>query len=282
VFNRFAANDGGAIMTAISESGELVVARAAVPGGAAPSTLVQAFAGLGVENRDEWGWDNYKRVVRHLAQTFGAHRMLEIGAGRSPLFGRDELRSLNAELTVNDISAEELAHLPPGYRQACFDIAGAVDASQNGSIDLAFSRMVFEHVEDAHKAWGNVHAILAPGGVALAFVPTLFALPFLINWLLPDNLGERIAHALDKRRTKDEHPVFPAHYNWCFTLEGPMRRRLESVGFDEILVQPFYGHRYYQRFPIIRDINRGFTALARKADLRLVSTYAYIAVRKRS
>lgn len=269
-------------MTAISESGELVVARASAPGGLRPSTLAQAFAGIGVENSDEWGWDNYKAVIRHLAQSFGARRMLEIGAGRCPLFGREELRSLNAELTVNDISAEELAHLPAGYRQACFDIAGEVDPSQTGSIDLAFSRMVFEHVEDAHKAWSNVHALLAPGGVALAFVPTLFALPFLINWLLPDNLGERIAHALDKRRTQEEQPVFPAHYNWCFTLNAPMRRRLESVGFGEVMVQPFYGHRYYQRFPVIRDVHRGFTAFARKVDLRLVSTYAYIAVRKTS
>lgn len=247
-----------------------------------PSTLVSALATLGVENRDEWGWDNYTRVIRHLAKTFGARRMLEIGAGRSPLFGIDELRSLNAELTVNDISAAELAHLPAGYRQACFDIAGEVAETQIGMIDLAFSRMVFEHVEDAHKAWCNVHAMLAPGGVALAFVPTLFAVPFVINRLLPDNLGERIAHLLDRTRTEEEKPVFPARYNWCFTFDAPMRRRLGEIGFVEVLIVPFYGHRYYQRFPVIRDIHRGFTALARTLDLRLLSTYAYIVVRKKS
>lgn len=264
-------------MSAISE-----IRRPPASGSPMPSTLANALAPLGVENRDEWGWDNYTRVVRHLAKTFGAHRMLEIGAGRAPLFGIDELRSLDAELTVNDISAAELAHLPPGYRQACFDIAGDVAETQNGTIDLAFSRMVFEHVEDAHKAWGNVHAMLAPGGVALAFVPTLFAVPFVINLLLPDNLGERIAHLLDHKRTDEEIPVFPARYNWCFTLDAPMRRRLEEVGFGEVLIVPFYGHRYYQRFPLIRDIHRGFTALARKLDLRLLSTYAYIIVRKKS
>lgn len=264
-------------MTAISE-----IQRSSASGRPAPSTLVNALAPLGVENRDEWGWDNYTRVIRHLAKTFGARRLLEIGAGRAPLFGIDELRSLDAELTVNDISTDELAHLPAGYRQACFDIAGDVGATQIGTIDLAFSRMVFEHVEDAHKAWSNVHAMLAPGGVALAFVPTLFAVPFVINRLLPDNLGERIAHLLDRKRTQEEQPVFPARYNWCFTLEGPMRRRLEEVGFAEVLIVPFYGHRYYQNFPLIRDVHRGFTALARRLDLRLLSTYAYIIVRKKS
>jgi SAM-dependent methyltransferase len=247
-----------------------------------PLTLESALAPLGVENSDEWGWDNYPRVVRHLAKTFDARRMLEIGAGRRPLFGVDELRNLNAELTVNDISADELARLPTGYRQACFDIAGnAVDA-QIGMIDLAFSRMVFEHVDDARKAWSNVKALLAPGGVALAFVPTLFALPFTINWLLPNDLGESIAHSLDHTRTQEDNPVFPARYHWCFTLNGPMHRRLEDVGFAEVLIVPFYGHRYYRNFPLIRDVHRGFTAAARKFDLRLFSTYAYIIVRKAS
>jgi hypothetical protein len=59
-----------------------------------------------------------------------------------------------------------------------------------------------------------------------------------------------------------------------------MRRRLEGVGFSEVLVLPFYGHSYYRNFPVIRDIHRGFTALARKMDMRLLASYAYIAVRK--
>jgi SAM-dependent methyltransferase len=198
-------------MTVISERRQISVAHPTAA--SAPSTLANAFAALGVENVEEWCWHNYKTTIRHLARTFGARRMLEIGAGRRPLFGLDELRSLHAELTVNDISAEELALLPPGYRQARFDISGQMDAAQNGTIDLAFSRMVFEHVEDAQRAWSNVHALLAPGGVALAFVPTLFSVPFLVNWLLPDALGARIAYLLDKRRTQEEHPVFPAHYD---------------------------------------------------------------------
>ena len=46
--------------------------------------------------------------------------------------------------------------------------------------------MVFEHVEDGQRAWANLYQLLAPGGVALAFVPTLYSVPFVINWLLPD------------------------------------------------------------------------------------------------
>jgi hypothetical protein len=63
-----------------------------------------------------------------------------------------------------------------------------------------------------------------------------------------------------------------------------MRPMLSAIGFREIIVQPFYGHRYYEKFPIIRslfcDAHERFTALARQKDWRKLASYAYIAVRK--
>jgi hypothetical protein len=41
---------------------------------ARPLSLASAFAELGVSNTDEWGWDNYERVIRHLVQRFGARQ----------------------------------------------------------------------------------------------------------------------------------------------------------------------------------------------------------------
>ena len=35
--------------------------------------------------------------------------------------------------------------------------------------------MVFEHVQGAARAWANIAALLAPGGVAMAFHPRLGA-----------------------------------------------------------------------------------------------------------
>src|ERR1700688_3780027 len=89
-----------------------------------PITLKDSFAPLKIEHSENWAWANYERVVRHLAEASGAKRLIEIGGGRDPLFGREALRELGAELTVNDISPAELAALPKGYRTACFDIAG--------------------------------------------------------------------------------------------------------------------------------------------------------------
>ena len=245
------------------------------------SVLADTLGSLGIENYQQWAWDNYKRVVQELCARFAASRIVEIGGGRDPLFTITEIERLGVEMTVNDISSGELAVLPKGYRTACFDVAGDISsvADLRGRFDLAFSRMVFEHVVDGQRAWSNLHELLAPGGVALAFFPTLYAAPFVINRLLPDKLAAKIVKLLFANRTDEEDPVFPARYSWCFTDER-LHRMLSGIGYREVTILPFYGHDYYESFPIIRDVNAWFTGLARRNDWRLFSSHAYVAARK--
>jgi SAM-dependent methyltransferase len=244
--------------------------------------LTDAFAALDIENHHEWAWANYKRAVRDLSDKFKARRLIEIGGGRDPLFDRNEIESLNVEMTVNDIMPGELAVLPPSYRTACFDVAGDLSgvAHLRGTFDLAFSRMVFEHVADGERAWSNLHELLTPGGIALAFIPTLYALPFVLNWLLPDKLAAGIVKQIYRHRTDDGDPVFPARYSWCLAGEKIMRNRLLAMGYRDVVVQPFYGHGYYRSFPVIRDIHEWFTGVAQRQDWRMLAGFAYIAARK--
>jgi 2-polyprenyl-3-methyl-5-hydroxy-6-metoxy-1,4-benzoquinol methylase len=245
-------------------------------------TLASALAPLHVEHTESWAWENYERVVRHLATNFCAKKLIEIGGGRDPLFGREALANMGAELTVNDISETELAELPKGYRTACFDIAGELNQAEidRSGYDLAFSRMVFEHVADGQRAWKNLHEILSPGGIGLAFVPTLYAFPFVVNWLLPDDFAAKIVKMLYANRTDDGDPVFPARYSWTVASERKLKPMLEAIGYRDVMVVPFYGHEYYRPFPVIRDIHAWFTKLARKHDWRFFASYAYIAARK--
>jgi SAM-dependent methyltransferase len=221
-------------------------------------------------------------VVSELCSKLPARRIVEIGGGRDPLFNRSEIESLGVDMTVNDILADELAVLPAGYRTACFDVAGDISSVGNlyNSFDFAFSRMVFEHVEDGQQAWSNLYQMLAPGGVALAFVPTLYSVPFVLNWVLPDKLAGGIVKLMFANRTDDEDPVFPARYSWCVASASRMRSMLAPIGYREIEIVPFYGHGYYARFPVIRDVHKWFTGVARRRDWRLLASYAYIAVRK--
>jgi SAM-dependent methyltransferase len=246
------------------------------------ASLAAAFKPLAVEHSEAWAWNNYERVVRHLTGAFGAKKLIEIGGGRDPLFGREALAGMGVELTVNDISPIELAELPNGYRTACFDIANDLSNAEieRSGYNLAFSRMVFEHVADGKQAWQNLYQILSPGGIGLAFVPTLYAFPFVVNWLLPDKFAERIVKMLYRNRTDEADPVFPARYSWTVASEKKLKPMLEEIGYRDVMVIPFYGHEYYRPLPIIRDIHAWFTRIARTRDWRFFASYAFIAARK--
>jgi len=247
-----------------------------------PHVLNGAFASLGIENDHHWAWSNYKAVLRNLCSRLAAHRLIEIGGGRNPLFDPNEIKNLGVEMTVNDIAPCELARLPQDYQTACFDVAGDISAVEHlrGTFDFAFSRMVFEHVADGKRAWANLYELLAPGGTALTFIPTLYSVPFLLNWLLPDKLATAIVTQLCPNRGDRGEPVFPARYSWCVANEARLRPMLSRIGYREIVVQPFYGHQYYRYVPIVRDLHEWFTGTARRRDLRMFASYAYIAARK--
>ena len=115
--------------------------------------------------------------------------------------------------------------------------------------------MVFEHVADGQRAWENLYRMLSPGGVGLAFVPTLYAFPFVVNWLMPDDSPPRSCKLLYKNRTDEEDPVFPARYSWTVASEKKIDADAESIGYRESMVMPFYGHGYYRPFPVVRDIH---------------------------
>lgn len=230
----------------------------------------------------DWAWLNYERLALALAFQLGHGRMLEIGGGRDPTFA-NLTPMVGLDLVVNDIDAGELALLPPDARTACFDIAGDLGGRQEllGAFELVTSRMVFEHVADVEAAWRNTHALLKPGGVAIAFFPTLYGWPFVLNRLLPDALARKIVERVFPDRAPDGlTPVFPAHYDWCFGSEAKLRKMLDPIGFSEICVLPFWGHHYLDRLPGIRTLEKGMNRLFAAFDWRLFTTYTYVIVRK--
>jgi SAM-dependent methyltransferase len=230
----------------------------------------------------DWAWDNYEALAVHLAQSFELPSLLELGGGRDPAF-LESGREAGLSVTINDIDAGELAHLPAGTQTARFDLVGDLRGRPDlhEAYDIAVSRMVFEHLPDVPRAWRNVHRLLKPGGVGIAFFPTLYAWPFVINKLLPDEVARGIVERLFPNRSRDGgDPVFPAHYSECFGSERRLRRMLDPIGFREVQVLPFWGHHYLKRFPGLYQaealMNRAFAAL----DCRLFTTYALVIVRK--
>ena len=249
----------------------------------ATDTLAAFFRGLDPDWHSQWAWDHYEPTILALARQFGLKRLCEIGGGRDPLFTADEAAAQGLTFIVNDIDPGELALTPAGLKTACFNVAGDLSEPDvaRGGYDMMVSRMVFEHIAGVERAWTNIHALLAPGGVALAFFPTLWAPVFALNHVLPEKASRAIVHALfPARRDGGDDPVFPALYEWCRGNPGLLTPMLNRAGFREVHVQRFWGHGYFDRMPGLKQLDHAFNAAAARIGWNLVTTYAYVVVRK--
>ncbi|MBV9633666.1 MAG: methyltransferase domain-containing protein [Methylobacteriaceae bacterium] len=253
----------------------------------ATNALFQPLREFGYDGLEAWAWDNYKPTILAFASQACLRRgkparLIEIGGGRDPLFTPEEALSKGIAVTVNDIDANELAQAPQAFQRAQFDVAGDLErqGAVTGVYDLIVSRMVLEHVVDVPRAWANMRALLAPGGVALAFVPTLYAPPFLINKSIPEAVSARLLRTFFPRRHAGIQPKFPARYEWCFGDQRKLEPMLAAAGFSQTLVLPFWTHGYFRRLPLLREMDSAVQHLARARDWRGLTTYAYVLVRK--
>lgn len=250
----------------------------------APSPFLSApLRALGYDSRELWAWDFYAPSVfafvehcrTHGRHDGGAVRLLEIGGGRGPLVSPREAHEAGITYTVNDISERELALGPPDFSKAVFDVAGGVDQELFGRFDLIISRMVMEHVRDAPRAWANMAALLAPGGVALAFHPTLYAPPFLLNRIIPEAVTAPLLRLFFSDRHDGDFPKFPARYELCRADPELVEPALKAAGFREVLSAPFWGDRYFRRIPALREAEGALSDLAEARDWRFLASYAY-------
>jgi 2-polyprenyl-3-methyl-5-hydroxy-6-metoxy-1,4-benzoquinol methylase len=252
------------------------------------AVLAEPFRRLNYDSSEGWAWDNYRAVVLALAQARGAMRrrqgeavrMLEIGGGRGPLLRPAEAAAAEIAVTVNDIDARELSLGPAEFDKAQFDIAGAAPSELHGRFDLVVSRMVMEHVADGRQAWTNMAALLAPGGIAMAFHPTLYAPPFVVNRLFPEALTARLLRFFFPGRHDGGYPKFPARYELCVSDLGKIAPVLKDCGFSEVLIAPIWGHGYFRHIPILREIDTALQRLAEARDWRGLSTYAFTLARR--
>ena len=195
----------------------------------------------------------YHSLVRDLISRFQVRRVCDIGGGANPTLPLAEVQSLGLEYTLLDISGEELAKAPAGYRKVQADITQQ-DGRIPGGFDLVLSMMLAEHVTSGRAFHRNVREMLKPGGIAVHFFPTLYALPLLANRLIPERLAGWL---LDRFAPRDaRHRKFPAFYSWCRGPTNAQIRRLESLGYKVLEYRGFFGHDYYQRVPVLRTAHQ--------------------------
>ncbi|MFC2074818.1 methyltransferase domain-containing protein [Bdellovibrionota bacterium] len=240
------------------------------------------FKDVGYISETKWAWQNLKEIIKGLISHFNCKEVMEIGGGRNPLFSREECIDLGINYTINDIFQKELDLAPDFVQKVCFDASGDISSNniEKGRYDLAFSRMFFEHVRDGGKVYKNIFSLLRRGGINFAFYPTLYSPPFVLNKFFPENFSSKLVRLLIPSRVPSVAPKFPAHYSWCFGQKTKMEKRIKSLGFEEALVLPFYGHYYFKKIAILRDIDNFWSKLSQKREWESFSSYAFSLARK--
>lgn len=225
-------------------------------------------------------WSQHSNKLRCIVEDRAVRRICEVGGGANPALGLEYVQRHNLDYTILDISAEELAKAPNGYRKVVANICGQLPQNLGG-YDLVFTKMLCEHVPDGEVFHRNVHQLLRPGGLAFHFFPTLYAPPFVANVLLPERLAGLLLDIFAPR-DKRQHGKFPARYSWCRGPTARQTQRLTSVGYDILEYRGFFGHSYYRRLPGFRQGADTFARYLVKKPNPNLTTFAYLVMQKRA
>jgi 2-polyprenyl-3-methyl-5-hydroxy-6-metoxy-1,4-benzoquinol methylase len=215
-----------------------------------------------------------------LIDEHGIKRVCDVGGGANPLFGETYVGKQGISYSVLDISSVELAKASVHCEKITADIA-APDFSLDRQFELVFSKMLAEHIPDAGQFHRNVFKILAPKGIAIHFFPTLYTLPFLANYLLPERLGDFLLTVFAPARDRYRYAKFPAYYRWC---RGPTRSQilaLEGLGYEVVEYRGYFGHSgYYNSFGALRKLHEFKTRYLLRHPFPLLTSFACIVLRK--
>ena len=173
----------------------------------------------------------------------------------------------------------ELKKAPDTYNKISADIASQEFAIDH-RFDLVFTKMLAEHIKDAKQFHINVRNLLNAGGLAVHFFPTLYTLPFLVNYLVPEKLSAKL---LDIFTPRDNYQwrKFPAYYNWCKGPTRPQIQKFIDLGYEVVEYRGFFGHsKYYDRIRILKKLHQLKTYYLLRRPQPLLTSFAYLVLRK--
>jgi SAM-dependent methyltransferase len=222
----------------------------------------------------------YDGFVLDLARRNGVTAVAELGGGANPVLANTETWGFVQDRVVFDISAAELAKADDTVETRVADLCKPILETEN-SYDLVFSKMLCEHLPDARTFHSNCYSLLRPGGLAVHIFPTLYAVPFVINRVLPENVGRAIVRRVQPGRLENPKlDKFPALYNWC---AGPTQRTLKryrSVGFEVVEWNGAYGHNYYKRLPPLQAAEEAKSRFLLRHPIPFLTSFAATVLRK--
>lgn len=194
----------------------------------------------------------YRVLERRIDTLIGMDKaVLEIGCGRSaPVLTnlKDRARSLTGiDLVDFNVAA-------PNIRLFKNDAAEMKDI-ESGSIDLAFSRSVMEHVENAAGCYREIDRILLPGGRYIFLTPNFWDYASLISYIIPNRFHQSLVNITEGR---DEDDIFPAFYR------SNTRRSITRLARDHGLTVDRFAH--LGQYPCYLVFNRTLFVLGSRYE----------------
>lgn len=225
-------------------------------------------------------WRGYPDLVLEHARRHGVSDVAELGGGANPFVGDAQKWGFAHHRVVIDISADELAKAGSDVETRTADLCQPVVDGHN-SYDLVFSNLLCEHLANPRVFHENCFNLLRPGGLSIHFFPTLYALPFVVNKLIPERLGHALLYKIyPERLDHGSHNKFPAYYRWT---TGPTRRavkRFESVGFEVEEFHGTFGHQYYHQVPPLHAVESAKSKFLLRHPVPALTSHAAVVLRK--
>jgi len=224
------------------------------------------------------GWDKFPSFIEDVIAHNSTQRVCEIGAGANPAIGSDVIRRHGLTFRAADQVEGEL--LKSGMAETSVYNVCADAPVPGAPYDLIFSRMTAEHFCDPVRAYTNMFEALTPGGLAVHSFATLYALPFVLNRMLPERVSDFLFNRFSPR-DRERHDKFRAYYSHC---RGPMQSQLQffrNLGYDIVEYRAYFGHNYYApKLPLLHLVHRQATNLLLKAPIPFFVSYATIILRR--
>lgn len=229
--------------------------------------------------KDFIGWSKTEAYIQELIINKKIKSILEIGAGANPTISPEFINKHHLNYTISDVDDNELKKALPVYNRMVVDLSKSLPTEYT-KFDLVFSRMVGEHILDAKTFHQNVFTILNQDGLSFHCFSTLYAFPFIINKIIPDGLSDFI---LDKISARDKHfhGKFKVHYDWSRGPSNKMIERFERIGYEIIEYGGYFGHNYYNKFPLLNKIEEAKSKILLKFPVPFLTAYAHLILKKR-
>lgn len=223
-------------------------------------------------------WDGFTTFLTDLIDKYHIRSICDIGGGANPVLSADYIKQKKIDYYLLDISELELSKAPENYNKILADIASQ-HFKVNTKFDLIFSKMLAEHITDPKQFHMNILSCLATNGLAVHYFPTLYTIPFFVNYVMPERLADILLHMFETR-DRFQHAKFPAYYRWC---RGPTNKQIGlfiSLGYEVVEYRGFFGHGYYNKIKVLDKLNWIKTNYHLKHPNPIFTSYAYVILKK--